>query len=53
MRTEPQITGANANWRRLVVIPPWAWLVIQGIATIAWLCAIAWSGYNSVRWLFS
>jgi hypothetical protein len=48
-----QITGAVANWRRLVDILPRAWLIVQGTATIAWLCAIAWSGYNSVRWFFS
>jgi hypothetical protein len=47
-----KITGPVANWRRLVVIPPTAWLVLEAIATIVWLIAIAWSGYTSARWLF-
>jgi hypothetical protein len=53
MKTEAPGTSAVANWRRLVIMPPWAWLTIEGIATVAWLCAIAWGGFKTIRWLFS
>jgi len=45
-------TGAVANWRRLVAIPSWAWLILEGFATIGWLIAIAWGCFRIVRWLF-
>lgn len=42
----------GANWRTRIVIAPWAWLILQAVATVAWLIAIAWGGFQIARWLF-
>ena len=49
---EPKLSDGSATglWGR-GAIGPWAWLVLEGIATIGWLVAIGWAAVTLVRWL--
>jgi hypothetical protein len=32
---------------------PLGWLILEGIATVGWLCAITWACLHVAQWLFS
>jgi hypothetical protein len=37
--------------RRAKVVGPWAWLALEGVATVGWLIAIGWTTVTLARWL--
>ena len=37
--------------RRSKPLWPWAWLALEGVATVGWLIAIAWATVAFARWL--
>jgi hypothetical protein len=41
------------NWRKFIVVPPWLWVTLYGVATVAWVSAITWGGYRGAYWLLS
>jgi len=47
---EPNLPNDPANsWRKRIA--PAIWLVVVAVATVGWLCAIAWGGYHLFRWI--
>jgi hypothetical protein len=40
------------NSRKHERIWPLGWLILEGIATVGWLSAIAWASVRVVQWLF-
>jgi hypothetical protein len=42
---EPSTKSWKALW-------PLGWMILEGIATVGWLCAIAWAGVRFAQWLF-
>ena len=38
--------------RRAKAVWPWAWLALEGVATVGWLIAIGWATVAFARWLF-
>ena len=30
---------------------PWIWLALTGVATVGWLCGLAWAAVALARWL--
>jgi hypothetical protein len=37
--------------RRPKPLWPWAWLALEGVATVGWLFAISWGAVALARWL--
>src|ERR1700733_5738566 len=40
------------NSRKHERIWPLGWLILEWIATVGWLCAIAWAGVRFIQWVF-
>jgi hypothetical protein len=37
--------------RRAKAVWPWAWLALEGVATIGWMIALGWAAVAFARWL--
>lgn len=49
MSTKPKDDPERGSrWRTRIV--PWSWLVLEVVATIAWLLAIVWGSLHVVSW---
>jgi hypothetical protein len=50
MNIEPPHEPAT-GLRRPRAIWPWAWLALEGVATVGWLIALGWATVVFARWL--